>query len=120
VSTSFTLQADMDHLSGSYCRGSAFLSPQRERLTAFAGTILSSAGISMVVYLCYFFSVSYFAPSLYVGANAGLLFGIVPIIFLVLGAVYLWHYRQMPFAVGGIFVGFLACLVAIQVVLSGG
>jgi hypothetical protein len=82
-------------------------------------TFLSSVGMSVVVYGSYFLGVSYFGPSFYVGANAGPLFVVIPILFLVLVGAYLWYYQHKPLAVIGIFVGFLIYLLALLLVLSG-
>lgn len=63
--------------------------------------------ISIVAYCVYFFALSYFGPSFYVGANAGSLFVIYPVIFLILLGIYLWCYKKTTIAAVGVFAGFI-------------
>ena len=71
-----------------------------------------------VVYACYFFGLSYFGPSFYVGANAGLLFIILPIIALIVYALYAWLHQKKPLVAIGALCAFLLCQMMLQVALS--
>ena len=81
--------------------------------------VLIASVISIVVYCVYFFGLSYFGHSFYVGANAGSLFMIYPAILLIFLGSYLWFYKRAPHAAFGAFAGFILCTVILQFILSG-
>jgi hypothetical protein len=81
-------------------------------------TFIVSMIASIVVYSIYFLGLSYFGPSLWVGANAGSLFVLAPILILAFLGVYFVVCKKRPAVVAGLSVGFLLCVILLQFIFA--
>jgi hypothetical protein len=73
---------------------------------------------SIVVYSIYFLGLSYFGPSLWVGANAASLFVLAPIVILAFLGVYFVAFKKRPVVIAGLCTGFLFCVILLQFILA--
>ena len=79
---------------------------------------IKSFVVSVLIYSIYVVSLSYFGASFYVGANAGWLVVIYPLIVVILLGSYLWFLKKVPRAAAGMLCGVLLCLAGLQILLS--
>ena len=80
---------------------------------------------TIIAYSFYFVTLEYVIPhvyasaTIYIDANSGLLFGLLPAIVLIAMSLYFWLVERKPYVGAGLFAGFLLFIVVLQFLLAG-